>query len=395
MKTSAMPNQPNPDLSDVITDLALAINLGLGVNDVQRLVVEKATAALSGESGAVMMPADEPGTMCVVASNRPDGFDGADPPESPVAAWVVEHDEPMLLLGRSGPLAHLLHRDDIRDAVCVPLRYAGKPIGALSVSNSQNREPFGSADVALLTSIGHLAAVALRNTMLYNEACDHRERLQAVLHQLWSAQEDERRRVAADLHDGPAQSLFHIVFRVQTARNLVDTNADGAAGALKQAEDAARDALAQLRAVMAGLRPMSLDDLGLVAALRTECTAMSGRGRVNVEVSVSGEPRRMDQGLEVGLYHIAREALTNVERHSGSEAARMHILCERNGMTISVEDWGKGFDAETMRSARLNGRIGLAAMRERADALGITLTMISQAGQGTLTTVRCPWEHEQ
>jgi signal transduction histidine kinase len=384
----------NPSASKVITDLALAINEGLGVQDVQRLVVDKAVAALGGTSASVMMPSGEPGTMCVVATTRSEGVDEHAPPESPVAKWVVENDAPMLLLGRSGPLAHLLHRNDIRDAVCVPLRYAGQAIGALSVSNSVGRPPFGDADVELLTSIGHLAGVALRNTMLYNEASEHRERLQAVLHQLWSAQEDERRRVAADLHDGPAQSLFHIVFRVQTARKQVETDPASAVPALAQAEEAARETLAQLRAIMTGLRPMSLDDLGLVPALRSECAAMTARGRMNVEVAVFGKPRRLDRDLENGIYHVAREALSNAERHSGSAKARLAMRFDRSGMTISVEDWGEGYNAETTRASRISGRIGLTAMQERADALGISLTTRSEAGKGTLTTLRCPWRNE-
>lgn len=384
-------NDPiNSAASDVITDLALAINQGLGVQDVQQLVVEKAVAALRGSSGSVMMPGDEPGTMQLVATSRAESAGGTAPPESPVAEWVVRNDEPVLLLGRSGPLAHLLHREDIRDAVCVPLRYAGRAIGALSVSNSDGRAPFDESDVALLTSIGHLAAVALQNTMLYDKGCEHRERLQAVLHQLWSAQDDERKRVAADLHDGPAQGLFNIVFRLQTARKQVECDPSRALPALVQAEEAARDTLAQLRSVMAGLRPMSLDDLGLVPALRNECAAITARGRVNVQVTVTGETRRLSSNLETGIYHIAREALINVERHSASKEACLEMRFARGALTITVEDWGKGFGADTARSARTAGRIGLAAMRERADALGITLTTISEAGKGTLTTVRCP-----
>lgn len=391
MQTAASFDAIFPAASEVIADLALAINQGLGVRDVQHLVVEKAMAALGGSSGSVMMPSDEPGRMQVVATTRLDGL-GADAPESPVAEWVVQHDEPMLLLGRSGPLAHLLHREDITDAVCVPLRYAGRAIGALSVSNSVERAPFDAADVALLTSIGHLAAVALQNTRLFDEVSEHRERLKAVLHQLWSAQEDERRRVAADLHDGPAQSLFNIAFRVQTARRQVEIDPSGALASLSQAEEAARESLAQLRAVMAGLRLMSLDDLGLVPALRNECAAMTARGCVNVEVDVSGDPRRLDGKMETGIFHIAREALLNVERHSGSRKARLRIHCRQSALVISVEDWGKGFDANTIHTARLAGRIGLAAMRERADALGIALTTISEAGKGTLMTLRCPWK---
>lgn len=390
MNTRTTPDPTTPFAFDVITDLALAINQCLGVEDVQHLVVEKAVAALRGSSGSVMMPADEPGAMVVVATiGRNGAIQREVPAESPVAEWVVRHDEPMLLMGRSGPLAHMLHREDITDAVCVPLRYAGRAIGALSVSNSCDREPFGEGDVRLLTSIGHLAAVALRNTMLYNEASDHRSRLQAVLHKLWSAQEDERRRVAADLHDGPAQSLFNIVFRVQTARTQVVDDPSLALPALAQVEESARETLSQLRAIMAGLRPMSLDDLGLVPALRSECAAITARGRVSVEVVVSGEPRRLDSDLEIGLFHVAREALSNVERHAGTGKASLRIAFDRENLTLTVEDDGSGFDAETMRNARVAGRIGMAAMRERADALGISLKTKSAIGKGTCIVMRC------
>ena len=117
MNTRTTPDPTTPFAFDVITDLALAINQCLGVEDVQHLVVEKAVAALRGSSGSVMMPADEPGAMVVVATiGRNGAIQREVPAESPVAEWVVRHDEPMLLMGRSGPLAHMLHREDITDA---------------------------------------------------------------------------------------------------------------------------------------------------------------------------------------------------------------------------------------------------------------------------------------
>jgi len=380
-----------PDMvpaSRVLTDLAQVINQGLSVDEVHALVVEKAVAALGATSGSVLMPGEGEGPLRVVAAlGRHAPAEGDDPPESHVADWVMRHDQPVLLIGRTGPLAHLLHRDDIRDAVCVPLRYAGMPIGALSVSNSEGRGPFEQTDVDLLTAIGHLAAVALQNTRLYEETRQHQERLRAVLHRLWTAQEEERRHLSLDLHDGPAQSLFHILFLLQAARRTSE-KAGLADPDLAQAESAARTTLGHVRALMAGLRPLSLDDLGLVPTLDSECAAISTRGRVRVDMRVSGTIRRLDGEVETALYRIAREALTNVEHHAESERATLQIHFAPDEVTLAVEDWGRGFDAEAARAARRAGRIGLETLRERAEALGASLDVTSVLGRGTRLVVR-------
>lgn len=378
-----------PAASRVLTDLALIINQGPSVEDVLSLVVERAVSALGGAAGSVMMPGDEGGPMRVAAALGHTPNAGADGhPEGRVAAWVVENDAPALLLGRTGPLAHLLHREDIRDAVCVPLRFGGRAIGALSVSNSTNREPFQQADVDLLTSIGHLAAVAIENTRLYDEARDHRARLKAVLHRLWTAQEAERKRLAADLHDGAAQSLYHIRVLLQTARREQEEQAGAGNPWLERVDAATCDALAQVRAVMTGLRPPGLDALGLAHTLRAECEAVCARGRVAVEVRIVGEPRRLEDSAETGLYYIAREALLNVERHSGAERAMMDISFTPRDVTIRVEDAGRGFDGETARDAVRAGHLGLETLRERAQDLGAMLEIRSQPGRGTCVTVR-------
>lgn len=335
-----------------------------------------------------MLPLDDEGGMRVVAAVGA-GKRCVPRPESPVAEWVVRHDEPMLLLGRSGPLAHLLKRKDIRDAVCVPLRYAGDVIGALSVNNSVAREPFTARDVELLTTIGHLAAVALKNTMLFEEAERRKRQLQEVLRQLWSAQEDERKRLAEDLHDGPAQGLFHIVFQLQMAK----TQADPAVTAqhLARAETAARETLSQVRAVMSGLRPMTLDDLGLVSALKAECASIKARGRLTVRTKISGVPRRFDNGLETALFRMTREALSNVERHANCQTAVLDVAFGEDGVTVTVTDKGKGFTCDTALAARARGRIGLTALQERAEALGIGVRVDSRIGHGTRIEMTCPW----
>jgi signal transduction histidine kinase len=377
--------------SDIVAQIALLINQASGHTDVPRLVVEKAVKALGASSGSVMLPASDGGGMRVVAAVGAGG-EQTPRPESPVAEWVVQNDEPMLLLGRTGPLAHLLKRDDIRDAVCVPLRYTGSVIGALSVNNSVGREPFTTRDVELLTTIGHVAAVALKNTMLFEEAERRKQQLQEVLRQLWTTQEDERKRLAEDLHDGPAQGLFHIVFQLQIAKNQSDPKVT--ARHISQAETAARETLSQVRAIMSGLRPMTLDDLGLVSALKAECACIEGRGRLSVDTKISGVPRRFDRGLETALFRMTREALSNVERHADCQTADLDIAFGEDGVTVTVTDRGKGFTCDTALAARAKGRMGLTALQERAEALGIGVRVDSRIGHGTRIQMTCPWRVE-
>jgi signal transduction histidine kinase len=213
-----------------------------------------------------------------------------------------------------------------------------------------------------------------------------------MLHELWAAKETERRSLASDLHDGPAQTLLHVTFQLQTARRQIGTDSTEALATLEQAEAAVRDTLAQVRAIMSGLRPMAVTELGLVSALRSECDAIAARGRVRIGLRVTGTPRDLDEARETDLYRVIREALSNVERHSGADRAELDIEYRTGGVTARVTDAGRGFDGGAERAARRAGRMGLPTMRERVEAMGGRMHVDAAPGGGARITFECPYD---
>lgn len=202
--------------------------------------------------------------------------------------------------------------------------------------------------------------------------------------------ESERRSLASDLHDGPAQTLAYAAMRLQMARAQVASGPDAARAALEQADAAVRDALCQIRAMMGGLRPLALDGRSLLSALRDECAAVNRRGAISAEFAQMGEEERMEPGREAVLFRAAREALLNAENHSGGRHVGLGIEFGRSAITVTIVDDGRGFEPGAEAMARRSGRMGMAAMRERMTAVGGVMTACNIEDGGARVSLRCP-----
>jgi signal transduction histidine kinase len=202
--------------------------------------------------------------------------------------------------------------------------------------------------------------------------------------------EDERRRLARDLHDGPAQSLAAALFGVDLAIAAIDRTPVAARDELLRARELLRDALDDLRGLMTGLRPRLLDERGLVAALQALAGATPLWGPV-VEVEASGiKPgARLSPEVEVALYRIAQEAVSNARRHGAATHVRVTIEVSRAAATLAVVDDGHGFPPQEIRPLPGRGE-GLPGMRERAAQFGGELTIESAPGAGTRIAVSLP-----
>lgn len=202
--------------------------------------------------------------------------------------------------------------------------------------------------------------------------------------------EDERRRLARDLHDGPAQSMAAALFGVDLAVTAFNSSPAAARSEMLNARESLRDALDDLRGMMAGLRPRILDERGLVEALRamTGATPLWGPS-LTVESHGFDPGERLAPEVELALYRIAQEAVSNARRHGAAE--RVQVLIERTArsVTLSVRDDGRGFLPHRIGPPDLSGH-GLPGMRERANALGGELTIESSPGKGTLVAVTAP-----
>jgi signal transduction histidine kinase len=202
--------------------------------------------------------------------------------------------------------------------------------------------------------------------------------------------EDERRRLSRDLHDGPAQALAAALFSVDLAIAALDRSKATARDDLLSARESVRDALDDVRALMAGLRPRLLEERGLVKALQSLGSAPPLWGpRVDVAAHGIGAGDRLPAEVEVALFRIAQEAVSNARRHSGASHVQVTLARQPGSIRLEVVDDGHGFAPEVI-GAEVGRGEGLPGMRERAATLGGELEIRSAAGAGTRVSVSLP-----
>jgi two-component system sensor histidine kinase DegS len=206
------------------------------------------------------------------------------------------------------------------------------------------------------------------------------------------AQEEERRRVAREIHDGPAQSLANLVFRIELCEKLLaGKRLPELQGELAELKELIKGGLQEVRKIIFDLRPMALDDLGLVPALRRYLEGLEEREGLGVYLAVLGEEVRLASAVEVGLFRIIQEALHNVIKHARAASARVTLTYGKEQLLLSVKDDGLGFDLQEAEDrSREGGHFGLISMWERAELLGGRFEVISAPGQGTRIVVAVP-----
>lgn len=215
---------------------------------------------------------------------------------------------------------------------------------------------------------------------------ERQEGLEAYTRQTLAAREEEGRRIARDLHDGPVQELV-VLWR------KLDELAEGVTGErrtqLGEARAMAEQVANDLRRVSRDLRPSLLDDLGLGPALKAEVAAFAARSGVDARYVQTGAPRRLGSEVELMLLRIVQEAVHNIERHAHARKAVVRLALQASSVRLTVTDDGQGFDATVdSRSLLEDGRLGLIGMRERARLIGARLTIRSgRAGRTSVSVV--------
>jgi PAS domain S-box-containing protein len=214
---------------------------------------------------------------------------------------------------------------------------------------------------------------------------EYAQRLQLLSRRLLGVQEEERRRLARELHDEVAQVLIGLNYTLELGRR----SARGQRKAtLAQAQALVQELARQVRDTSLLLRPSMLDDLGLEPALVWHCGRYTEQTGVRVELERAGLGRRLPAEVETAAYRVVQEALTNVARHAGVDRAVARVRAEGDRLHIAVEDQGAGFDAEAVLAAATGG--GLSGMEERVALLGGRLAVASAPGAGTRLTVDLP-----
>jgi two-component system sensor histidine kinase DegS len=211
---------------------------------------------------------------------------------------------------------------------------------------------------------------------------------QALAAKIIKAQEEERFRVAREIHDGPAQAMANVVFRAEVCEKLIDIDMVRAKTELKDLQEQIRQVLKETRKIIFGLRPMTLDDLGLVPTVRRVLDTLKERTGIISEIKVMGEEVRLDSHLEVGLFRIIQEALNNVEKHSQAKLVWVRVDFRRDVVNAVVEDNGRGFDLKPELGD--TNSFGIMGMEERASLLEGEVKIKSESGKGTKVYIKVP-----
>jgi two-component system sensor histidine kinase UhpB len=264
----------------------------------------------------------------------------------------------------------------------IVLRAAFRPLAALNRTAAAvqdgDRDARASVDTSSDPEMAQLAR-ALNATL--DELADDRNQLRDLASQVISAQEDERRRVSRELHDDTAQVLFAQLLHVTALKSSNDPQIQEVADKLEQSTVAA---LEGVRRLALELRPPALDDLGLAEALGELCQRFRESTGCTVELAVRGMRGRLSADLELVLYRVAQEPLTNVAKHARATAVRVDLERTAHDVSLSIKDNGIGFNrSQFSPSDGVGLGLGLFGMEERATLLGGTLRIWSTPGYGT------------
>ncbi len=319
---------------------------------------KEADVGVACQSGRVF-PLTEGMTGAVVARRGP--------------VWFARYDD--VAGGHVAPEA----RATLRGVIGVPLEWRGRIIGVCIVFSRDEKRAFGPVDAELLELFARHAAIALANARMH-EAAEERARAEAAA--------AERDRLLSEVHDSLAQRLVSIRVHLDSAGQA---DGDDVAEHLRQASEAAREALVEARRALLGLAASPLDGRTLDAALRAEAAWAQSIGRLEVRFVSAGTPVPLDDRIPRELLRVAREALTNIVRHAQAHSVRLGLLYERAAVSLLVQDDGQGFDT---KSEWQGDHFGLRAMTERAREFGATVEVDSLAGWGTRIRTRFPYLRE-
>ncbi|MGB8984248.1 MAG: GAF domain-containing sensor histidine kinase, partial [Anaerolineales bacterium] len=325
---------------------------------------------------------------------------------------VMELGEPIVVPDISqyrGRGAESLKREHITAMMHVPLLNKGQALGSMCLGTHDNTK-FDEEEQKSFTAIGNQIAIAVENARLYAEV-QHKERVRGELFQkALAAQEDERKRIARELHDEVSQSLTALLYQAEAGLEL--KNGSGVRERLQSICDLTQHTLDNVHNLMFDLRPSMLDQLGLIPALRSLAeTRLKPKGvRVTVEASSDAGPlngktdlQRLSPEIETALFRVMQEAINNIARHAA--ARNVEIKLELSGYTalVSIKDDGIGFDlaelninamkdieSETVSISNNPRGLGIIGMKERIELLGGDLDINTAPGSGMQIYIRVP-----
>ncbi len=310
-----------------------------------------------------------------------------------LAGWSLQHKQPYL----TNDAAHdpqlqtdRSFNDGARSALCMPVLDArGEVLGFFNLRDKKSDEGFTAADIELLGAVAQIAAIAIQNALAYRRIQQGERQLRRLSAHLQVAREEERTRIAREIHDELGQVLTalkmdlsllgrkvgdhaqqaHVLHEIQTMGKLIDT------------------AIQTVREIITELRPEMLEDLGLKAAMEWQAQEFETRTGITCNFEMQLGDERLDREHSMALFRILQESLTNVARHAQATAVEVRFAKDNGDLWLRIHDNGKGITPQELATTKSFGILG---MRERTVLFGGTLDISSAPGAGTTISVRVP-----
>jgi signal transduction histidine kinase/HAMP domain-containing protein len=384
----------NQQLS-ILNAVAATVNQSLKLEEILERALDAVLNLTQVDVGAVFLIEEQDGQMRLAS------YRGLSEEAARVAATtglldsscggVIEHGRVVVVpdIARfHGRRARSLQRENLNTLVHVPLTAKGCVLGSMCVGTRQDRE-FAEDDQELLQAIGSQIAVAIENARLYEEG-QIKERMRSKLFKkAINAQEEERRRIARELHDETSQSLTALLFAAEEAcemRNLKEVR-----HRLEGMRDLLQHTLDGVHKLIFDLRPSMLDHLGLVPAIRWLAKSRLEPKGVRLHFEERGGSRRLAPEVETAIFRVIQEAVSNISRHAAARNVLITYEMSGENVLVCVEDDGVGFDPLELNPSpdSLRG-LGLLGMQERLELLGGDLEIHSSPGSGTRLNIRMP-----
>jgi signal transduction histidine kinase len=269
----------------------------------------------------------------------------------------------------------------IKESASFPLMHHGEEIGLLKVGFRTANENLSKRDIKVLTHLAKQIGIAAHSVLINTELQKSREKLV-------STREEERRRLRRDLHDGVGPSLAAQTIKVGVAKQLLYDNPKKAEELLSSLEENLGNTLTDIRHIIYNLRPPSLDDLGLLGAVKEFAAQIkrpnTGNKAFDIKINTNRFDLSLSAAIEVAAFRIIQEAFTNVIRHSEATSCRVELQDDEKRLTIIIDDNGKGIARDAKRG------VGLSSMKERAEEVGGTCSIQSIENEGTRIKVYFP-----
>lgn len=379
------------EISSALVRVALTIGGLAGTGDVLEMLRNALPAALFADACLTFEWSEA--EKAFIGSNSPNvklkprsvkAIDRIRKEKKPVSIESVETDEllPVKLRGSLGA----------KSAILIPCVSRDEVTAIAMVLYSTASHKFSDRDIQIASGIVSQAQIVFENAHLYEDVLESRNKLQRLLTRLASSQEDERRRISRDLHDGVIQNLSGIIFSLNFLSNALGDEDENAKNEVAQLEEIVHDTITDLRKVIYDLRPTILDSLGLVPTLEKHLESFGEANNITIDYNPKMK-ERLAESVETGLFRLAQETLNNIKKHAQAKTVSLGLEKKKDDVVMVIEDDGVGFDMDEIKKrASQDSGFGLSGMNERVQSLSGVVKIVSKPGEGTRVMVTVPYQ---